>query len=71
MIYQAKHFAFILNLPSKNKCLMWPGFYEDHQEEIDKTFEEVEYDLTKILGFNAFLEKEQPYKVFIKKTKQK
>lgn len=50
---------------------MWPGFYEDHQEEIDKTFEEIEYDLIKILGFNAFLEKEQPYKVFIKKTKKK
>jgi hypothetical protein len=71
MVYQAKHFAFILHTPSKNKCLLWPGFYEDNQEEIDKGFVETDQDITSIIGLNAFLQKEQPYKVFIKKTKHK
>lgn len=65
-----KHFAFILHTPAKDKCLMWPAYYEDAQEEIDKGFKEVEHDITKQIGFHAFLKREQPYKVFVKKTKQ-
>lgn len=65
-----KHFAFLLHYPSKDKCLLWPGFYEDNQEEIDKSFSEVKHDISKQIGFNAFFDR-QPYKVFVKKVKQK
>lgn len=68
---QPKHFAFFLHYPSKDKCLMWPGWYEDSQAEIDKGFTEIQHDVTKQIGFHASLNSVQPYKVFVKKTKQK
>lgn len=64
-----KHFAFLLHYPSKGKFLMWPGFYEDHKAEIDKSFSEVEHDVSDQIGFHAIFEK-NPYKVFVKKVKQ-
>lgn len=64
-----KHFAFLLHYPKKDKCLLWPGFYEDCKEEIDKDFKEVEYDIHQLVEWHAFLER-QGYKVFIKKTRE-
>lgn len=65
----SKHFAFLLHYPFQDKCLLWPGWYEDSKEEIDENFQEVEHDISGQVGFHAFLSK-QPYKVFIKKEKE-
>ena len=64
-----KHFAFLLHIPSKGKCVLWPSYYEDSQAEIDKDFREISEDLSKFIGFHTFLQREQPYKIFVKKTK--
>lgn len=62
----------MLHYPSKDKCLMWPGFYEDAKDQIDSGFEETDRDIKSAIGFHALLENgHQPYKVFVKKTKQK
>jgi hypothetical protein len=68
---ETKHFAFLLHYPSKDKCLLWPGYYEDNKEEIDKGFVETDNRLEKQIGFHSFLTEKQPYKVFVKKTKRK
>ena len=65
-----KHFAFLLHYPTRDKCLMWPNWYENDKEEIDASFKEIDHDISKQIGFHAFLTKEQPYKVFVKKTKK-
>lgn len=52
---------------------MWPGYYEDSKEEIDKDFTEVVIDITEKIGarlpFQAFFQN-NPYKVFTKKSKK-
>lgn len=64
-----KHFAFIYNNPIKGECLLWPGWYEDNKERIDKDYEEItEYDLKNVLWNSTF--NNTPRKVFIKKQKQ-
>lgn len=70
--YFPKHFVFILNIPSKDKCLMWPGYYEDHKDEIEKDYEEVlDYDISKQIGYHAsFMKGDHPHKVFTAKVKQ-
>jgi len=70
---QEKHFIFILNLPFTGKTLMWPGYYEDLSEEdlksLNDKYEETDFKVTDLM-WSATLAN-SPYKVFIRKTKQK
>ena len=69
-IQNRKHLAFLLHYPSKNKCLLWPDYYENAKEEIDASFVEIDHDISNQIGFKASLMKEKDFKVFIKKTKK-
>lgn len=62
----SKHLAVVLDYPAKGNILLWPGYYEDNQEDIEKSLKEVEGPLPEGIGFYAFL-KNNPHKIFVKK----
>lgn len=66
-----RHFAVILHYPVKGSVLLWPGYYEGNEDKINKNLVEVtDQELPEEVGFYAFL-KNNPYKVFVKKSKSK
>ncbi len=64
-----KHLAFLLDCPSKGEFMMFPDYYENIKEDIDKKYEQVDFEITK-LRWEAELTR-TPYKVFKTKKKEK
>jgi hypothetical protein len=60
-----KHFAFLLDCPKPGQVMMFYDFYENIQEHIDSTYDEVAFDVTTVIP--TLKNKGLPYKVF--KTK--
>ena len=61
-----KHLVIVLHYPVKGSVLLWPGYYEGNEQEIEKHLKEVEGPLPEGTGFYSFL-KNNPHKIFVKK----
>jgi hypothetical protein len=62
----SKHFAFLLDCPNEGEVMMFYNYYENMKDHIDEHYDEVEYDITGKITWNAALA-ENGYKVFKKK----
>lgn len=66
---QTKHFAFLIDCPSKGKYMMFPDYYENLSEE-ELSLYDIEDIRLEDLRWEARLT-QIPYKVLRKKPKQK
>lgn len=40
-----KHFAILVDVPTKGEMIMFLGYYEDNQSQIDEKYQEVSLEL--------------------------
>jgi len=40
-----KHFAVLVDVPTKGEMMLFLGYYEDNKEQMDERYEEVSMDL--------------------------
>jgi len=50
-----KTLAFLADCPTKNKIMLFPGWYEDLKEEIDEKYEPADPELILSIGWSASL----------------
>lgn len=62
-----KHVAFLLDCPKKGSTMMFPDYYENMQQEIDESYQEVPKEDLLSIRYSANIVNDKFIKVFRKK----
>lgn len=62
-----KHLAFLLDCPSSGKTMLFPDYYENLQQEIDESYDEVSKEELLNVRWESKIANDKALKVF--KTK--